>query len=224
MSICVVDRRRPYERAMVCTPCRDWLRHALADIVDYCVQLPAHIEPAVSGGPKVSGTREAQLPLVVDVLDLGMPARPATRALQARGLLGLDDDQIGTLSAATVLERIATTWADDLGHHRPEPTVASLAGWLTDRVDWACDHHLAIDEDAEEIRGLWKDLQRAVGLGGRRDGAYVIGSCPVVEPGGRPCRTQLVGFPGVTVIECPGCFTRWPREQWLWLASLVRAA
>jgi hypothetical protein len=108
-----------------------------------------------------------------------MPARHAGYALMARGQLGLDDDQIGTLSVATVLDHIAQAWADTLGHGLPAPTIASLAGWLTVRVDDACDRHPAIDEDADELRGLVRDLKRACGQA--------------------PERPKLLGVP------CPGC-------------------
>lgn len=181
--LCVVCARREYERGIVCEGCRGWLRHVLSDIATLCGELPAHIEPAVSGGPKVSGSREAALPIVVDVFDLAAPARPAGWALLARGPrgFGIDPDQIGTLSAATVLDRIARAWADTLGHRLPTSAVpGNLVNWLDVRLDDACNDHMAIDEDAEELRELRTDLRRACGTAPERPNLLRV-PCPACD-------------------------------------------
>lgn len=221
---CVICKRRYCDRPIVCDSDRAGLRHLLADILDLCVRLPGALQPGTAAGPRVSGTPEPRLPLNVEALDLSLPARAGSRALMSRGALGFDRDQVGTLSAATVLDTIARAWADTLDHGLPEPTVASLTAWLAGRVEEACDQHMAVDEDVKEIRGLRKDLQRVLAEDRVNEG-FVVGQCPTVDvETGQPCHTRLVASAGVTVIECSRCYTRWPRERWLWLAALVRAA
>lgn len=74
---CVICQRRRYERANVCDPDRSWLPKVLTEIVELYALLPANLMPGQAQGQRVSGSREAPLPLRVDPLDLGMPARAA---------------------------------------------------------------------------------------------------------------------------------------------------
>src|SRR3954470_8420835 len=49
------------------------------------------------GGARVTGSATPPVPVSLDKVDLTAPARPASWAPYARGLLGVDQDQIGTL-------------------------------------------------------------------------------------------------------------------------------
>lgn len=73
--ICVICMDVEAESGMVCDRDRIRLDRLLDDVYDLSIDLPANLERAGAGGPKVSGSREAPLPLNVDVLDLGLPAR-----------------------------------------------------------------------------------------------------------------------------------------------------
>ena len=61
------------------------------------LRLPSGTISKLGSGPRVSGSREAPLPLRVDPLDLMMPARVAA----VHDVLG---DQIGQISVASALE------------------------------------------------------------------------------------------------------------------------
>jgi len=120
----------------------------------------------VSRQARISGSREQAAPVNLDQLDLSTATRPASRALHARGVLGLDPDQVGTLSTATILDSLVRTWRDALcpDQHLPLPTVPIMVDWLAKRLDDACDRFLAIDEAADEIRELRNAMRGVLGL------------------------------------------------------------
>lgn len=156
--LCPTRGRRPdhYEQPQACPGCRVWLAGVLRDIADTYPDLADQLQPRRGGGQRVAGSREAPVPLVLDVVDLTGDARPASIAVRYRNgwsVLGGDPDQIGHLSVATELEFWVTDWALMRGKSEglPEPTVASLARWLSDRLDWAMDQHPAIDEFAAAL-------------------------------------------------------------------------
>lgn len=223
MSICVVDQRRPYERAMVCQACRDWLDRMLAEIADLWAQLPDELEPGAGGlEPRVSGSHEAPLPLRIGPLDLTMPARQGSRGPMVRGVLGLDDDQVGDLSVATELETWARDWHGTIrcGDQVPPATVAALVTWLRVWLETACDEHPGIDEFAADMARIAGRLRAVLGQTSDRKR---IGTCPVTTDG-RTCGATLTADPWIDIIECPRCSSRWDRAQWEQLGSTIRAA
>lgn len=143
---------------------------------DRQVTLVYHREPAAPIGgaapvpgqprqPRVTMTRTPPAPMPLDPVDLTAPARHATRRMHARGALGLDDDQHGHLSTATILDTWVRDWRDCLwpDHRLPAPTVPVLAAWLRDRADDAAACHPHIDDFAAEIRQLHHILRHALG-------------------------------------------------------------
>jgi hypothetical protein len=145
--------------------------------------------------PKVSGTREAPLPLRVDPLDLSMPARHGSLAVH----IGRHaTDQIGHLSVATELDGYARMWADDLGHHQPDPQVPILCEWLLNRLDWACREWMPIDEFARVLGRVYSSLRAANGE---------LDAPPV--PVDRPCDScghlSLTRPPDSRYIVCGNC-------------------
>jgi len=261
--LCVIDQRRQYERAAVCNGCRTWLDRTLVEIVELYALLPANLLPGQAHGQRVSGSREAPLPLRVDPLDLMMPAatgavhdemvpsyvivpvevdiwlratpdvndyefetvimRQRQIRVDAKGkpIMRPSDSQVGAVSVASVLDSWARDWADvrDMGETLPAPTVVELAKWLGHRTDWACDHHAAVDDYADEIRRLYGALKAAVGL--KSDRVYV-GPCPITDDKGT-CGAALTADPYLDIIRCPRCDTMWSRDKWLWLGMTIRA-
>lgn len=144
-------------------------------------------------------TAAAPVPIRIDVTDLAAPARPQTWALYARGLLGVDEDQVGTLSVATVLERLAREWATVRHESMPRTDVAHLAAWLGDRLDWACDHHPRLPDVAGEIRELHSVLVAANG--------YLAAPPKIMEARCPACGTRSLEqkYPGalITCATCP---------------------
>jgi len=162
MTLCVLQQPPHHtENGYICTPHRRPLPDILDDIARIYPLLELELGTAGSD-PHVTGSREAPLPLSVDVLDLTAEARtgaltPIGRELARRG------DQIGYLSAATTLDTWVRDWRDlrDRSEGPPEPTVPVLATWLRVRLDWAADCHSAVDEfvvDIRNLRGVLKAL------------------------------------------------------------------
>lgn len=115
-----------------------------------------------SKAPTVTGSRERPLPIRADVEDLKAPARVPEPSPAGRDW---PEDQIGYLSAATVLDQWVRAVRDQLypDHHLPPARVDELAAWLRNRVDDICDRHPAVPDLAEEIKHLRGALRSAAG-------------------------------------------------------------
>jgi hypothetical protein len=161
--ICVICQRRPYERRQVCDPCRGRLTHTVATVAHLWAQLPEAMQPGQNEAQRVTGSREAPIPLNVDVVDLSAQARnaQATDAAKAH-----PEDQIGQVAVASILDQWARDWRDEMAFAQslPVPTVPELARWLGNRVEWACDRHPAVDEFAAEMGRLRAVLRGVLGL------------------------------------------------------------
>lgn len=229
---------RVYEKANVCDPCRSRLRSLIREIDEYYDKLVDlhtavinagrwtdergdHEEPVAlvlpvgplrsdGGGQRVSGSKDAPVPVPVDWLDLLLPARTAAireppcdcnepRSDCRRGHPHLD--QIGQISVASRLESWIRDWCDARGRGEVGPirvTVHAQAMWLLNRLEWACDEHLAIDDFAHETRELASVLRRTVGASEVKPEHLDV-----------PCRRcdllDLHRLPGEDRIECGSC-------------------
>jgi len=213
--ICVCCQHREAEWPRVCNGDRQRLRDTLRQIVELYAELPAALEPGRGGGPRVSGSREAPLPLRLAALDMLGPGTPSVSDRFA--------DQVGELPPAVLLDQWVRDWVDarDQAEHVPPPVVAGLVTWLLNRLDWACDDHPAIDEFAQEITKLHRGLVTVLG---QSEGKYFIGFCPTQREDGQRCGKALTADPWIDRIACPRCRTEWPREKWKWLGSVLTDA
>jgi hypothetical protein len=156
-------RPRYVERGLVCNSDRAGLAETLTELVKLWGELTG-LPPTGVGhqgqAAKVSGSREAPVPLNLDLLDLTAPARNGSV------IVPRDHDQTGHLALPTELDVWVRDWRETraMGEHPPAPTVVGLVGWLANRLDWACDHHDAIDEFAADIRRLRKAMRRMLHL------------------------------------------------------------
>lgn len=210
MSECVVCQRRPPERPTVCEGCRRRIDGHLNEIVDLYALLPAHLERGSSGGEKVSGSREAPIPLALDVLDLSLPLRG--------GQVVHDPEpgyQVGVIPVVWTLDSWARDWQATLvpDQRLPVPTVATLAGWLRDRLHLACGKHPAIDECAEELRETVATLR---GVLGRADLRHRLPApCPDCE------MLTLYREDGAEYVECGSCHRLWSEDEYAWLVRIA---
>ena len=134
-------------------------------------------------------------------------------------------DQHGALPPLVLLDQWVQDWISyGAGDHQPVPTMSSQCGWLSVRLDWACEHHPAIDDFADELRRrVYHVLRGVLGLTEERQGSYV-GRCPMPCQGGGLCETSLWVDPYTTRICCGarGCSGEWDRSKHQWV-SLVAA-
>lgn len=212
--ICVICQRREVRTGMVCDPDRTRLARTLDEIVELYALLPEQLAPGQSAGERVSGSREAPLPLRVDPLDLTMPA-PTGRQLwtAVSDKLG---DQIGHLSVASILDSWVRDWRGSIAASgNPGTTVVELAGWLRIWLEAACQDHPAIDEFGIEMFALAAALRRTCGL---------VEPLPALLDAvcARCDNLSLHRLPGEDRIECGVCGRRLTEDEYgQWTKMLV---
>lgn len=161
---------------------------------------PAGPVPGLNPQPRVAGSHEPPAPINVGAVDLVSRARPGSLRPHARGVLGLDADQIGEVSLATALEAWVLDWraVRDRSEMQPEPTVRVMTRWLGDRMEWACDGYPELAAFAEQMRLYCSALRRALGVSERHE--YKAGvACP-------RCKLRtLWRRNGQEWIECASC-------------------
>jgi hypothetical protein len=212
----------------------------LAELPGLCEALPAaypRLQRPQINGSRVRSTPQASEPINWRPYDLALPADPRKRELAARVALGTDPEaewQDGVLSVATELDGMVRDWltyrADE---HAPAPTVTSLCRWLSHRLEWACEHHPAVDEFAGDLVELAREVRSA----GRVDSGMgtFVGRCPTeLRDGsrcGRPLRVDMVrradgdGNAGGFVVACR-CGSSWDhtKGEWVGLAAAQERA
>lgn len=197
---CAVCKRRPYERAQVCNPCRTWLTADLGQLAGLTRLLPAAVAPA-------NGT-EGGLPIRVDVIDLTL------NLCEGQPIHDPHHDQIGNLPVIAILDSWVKGWIEHRakGEHLPAPTAAILCSWLIVRTSDACDTHPAIADFAHDIRTLLATIRRVLNLERPQTVRYGA-SCP--RCGTKTLRRTL----GAQWIECGDCGRLWGEDDY---AELVR--
>lgn len=219
MAECVICQERPADPGyLTCQRCGArlgaGLRQVAGDVAELAarrlevdghawdpvsVVLPAGPVAGASSGPRSRNGGERSLPIAVDPTDLLLPVNHGARALQARGALGLDDDQVGYVSAATVLDWWAQEWAARRGENIPRVwTVPALTGWLLLRLPWALEVHPRLAEFAEQLDDLRSALWAACGKGAARP-KLMHAPCP-----GCGLLTLTQAFPE-DYIDCDHC-------------------
>jgi len=215
-AVCVICSCRQPRTGMVCDPDRGRLDRVLDEIPDLHRDVRGWLAPGQASGQRVSGSREASLPLRVDPLDLTMPA-PTGRQVWTvvHDTFG---DQVGESPAAAVLDSWVRDWTDTLAAapFRGLPIVYQLTRWLGTWLDTACDHHPAVDEFADEVFTLRATLRRTLG---RVD--------PRPERLDAPCARcdarALHRLPGEDRVECGACGRRMTEDEYRQWVGLVVA-
>lgn len=207
---------RHYDVPNVCGGCRAHMAEDLRALPEHYAQLPAVLEPARRGGQRVSGTPSRSLGVSLEPLNLLSPAGSSGNVHDPYG------DQHGPLPALVVLDQWVSDWSDTRGQgeHLPAATVTSLTLWLAHRLEWACDHHPAIDDYAGEVSAM----ARTVALIARADRGRgePVGRCPVLLRDDTRCGTTLRVDPYADVIACHRCGSSWHRRKSEYIKLKVR--
>lgn len=190
----------------------------LAEVVELHAELD--LTKGSATGERVSGSRTPPLPLRVDPLDLGMPAR-------IQSVHDPYGDQVGEISIASTLDLWARDWQTHWWATLPPPTVDNLAQWLLERLDDACNLHGAIDDFAFELNDRLRRLRPRA----PRPELKTNVPCPRCE------HAALYRMPGSDRIECgtcPALLTMDEYERWVglcaapeympWVREVLRAA
>lgn len=220
---CPTYGRAPREvnTPQVCDGDRLRLRDELAEIPDLAALTPSRIALEPGNGPKVSGSRERPSPLNLTALGVLQP--PYRRGLRADGTIhGNVEDQIGIPQPVVVLDQWVRDWIDvrGMGESAPRPDLASVVGWLLNRLDWAMDEHPAIEEFALEIKTIVRALR---GITREHDKGESAGLCPARLRDDTRCNARLTVDPYLTAepISCRRCGSSWERRNGGWI-TLVR--
>lgn len=218
-AACVVcgNPRRIPNRPPVCDGCRARLVSQLRELPELYALLPAVLARPGGSAEKVSGTREAPVPLSLDVVDLLAESRRPNPTAEARSH---PDDAVGGLSVASALDEWVRDWraARSKGEGLPVPTVAALSGWLRVRLDWACDQHPAIGEFATEIRHIAASLRTTLAL--RRHVDRLEAPCPTCDM--RALYREVDPVRGAAdYIRCGGCGRLWTPDEYARLAVIL---
>lgn len=129
---CVLCQRASVAHTQVCDPCRETLDWRLGDIVELYALLPDLLEPGADAGrPKVSGSRDAPLPVRLDVLTLTGPGDDAHDVEEVESQLC----QVGSWPVQVMLR----SWEADIRHTRAlaDPDqLAPLAALMAGQLRW----------------------------------------------------------------------------------------
>jgi ribosomal protein L37AE/L43A len=211
---CPVCAKREARYPQVCDVCRARLASQLWELSDLYSIASAALIPGSRAGQRVSGSRERGLPLSAGVMDLLTPVirLGGWPVDSTRDIVG---DQTGRVPVAVVLDSWVRDWIDvrAMREARPQPVVADMRQWLVNRLGWACDHHPAVDEFADEITCELFALRAVLNVSRRKIRLKEpCPSCGMV--------LSLVRDPGGgKIVECQNCGEAW--DDPVWLASVL---
>lgn len=196
-TCCSRDLRHDELDRVACRLCQDRADENLAGLPGLYARLGDVLAPERSGGPVVSGSRNAPLPLRLEPL-----------SLMARG------------GIVTILQSWQTDWHEHLGwrHPRwqggPEQQLADTVRALRNNLEWAASSHPAFSEFTYEVGSLRRQCERQIS--GERPERRIAVQCPC----GGVLRVT-VSTPGA---RCAGCGEQYAREDVLELPLAERTA
>jgi len=192
---------------VVCRVCEDRAREQLDQLLKWHAQLPAKLLPGAGRGDqtgRVTGaTRSAPLPVVLGPLNLIGPGGMVAQ------LQTVEDDW-----------RRALGWTVQPWRGSAAQTLPHVHRFLLNTLGWACSGYADVADDLAAVRRL--HLQVDTVINGAKDPQVPIGTCPVMSQAGVACGERLRVSPFALRIQCPGCGTRWDRDQWLALGAAMR--
>jgi hypothetical protein len=204
MSACTVCLRDLYENELghqACRPCTDRADAnlaALAGTDGLYARLTDSLQPgSSSGGPAVSGSRTAPLPVRLDPLSLA-----------ARG------------GVITVLQTWLIDWHETLGYRHPrwdgdlQQQLDQVVQRLRVLLPWAAEAHGAFAEFANEIGTLRRQCETATG--GEKPPRRIGVSCTC----GRTLKVTL----DTAGVRCPDCSAQYGHSEALRLPLAERRA
>lgn len=200
-SVCHCDLYETELGHQACRPCTnrtDRDLRALAGPDGLYARLADSLHPGSgSGGPAVSGSRTAPLPVRLDPLSLA-----------ARG------------GVVTILQTWLIDWHDLLGYGHPrwdgdlQQQLDQVIGRLRVLLPWAAESHGAFDEFSRELASLVRQCQTATG--GEKPPRRIGVSCSC----GHTLRVTL----DTAGVRCPACSTQYGHSEALRLPLAERRA
>jgi hypothetical protein len=205
MTACPLCRRPAEDRH---ARCRQAVDDRLRQIPGLYRLLAAVLEPGSATTARVSGSRTPPIPARVEPLSLrgrgGIIAILATWETDWRERRGLPP-----VPARAGVEQLLTG----------DQAVDDVSAFLRAHLDWAIDHHPAVDAFAGEVREIVDSCYQAVGA---RNDLMRVGRCPTVDDDSETtCGQILYADPYAHTIRCTRCNADWPRARWLILGQTL---
>ncbi|WP_084961448.1 hypothetical protein [Thermoactinospora rubra] len=127
---------------LICLVGKSRLRRDFSDLPTVARWLAAHIAPGTTGGERVSGSREAPVPVRLDVLSMLHHVHDPGR------------DQTGPPSIPATLKSWIRLICEHRGLGYPMlPDIAAMCSWLLTHVEWAAARPW-IGDFMDEVAGL----------------------------------------------------------------------
>lgn len=171
--------------------------------------LPSSPTPSPSNQPRVTGSRERQLPISAERIDLLLPVVPGY-------VRDLRHDQVGHHSVATVINEWVAEWHDRWYYHEryPPTTASGLIDWILapPRLQRVCQAAEALADLADELRSLRSRLRYALGEAEKKPVIMWGVSCPRCQ---LVSQLQLDQEDPDHYRECGNCGLLLSREEYL---------
>ncbi|MFG2618047.1 hypothetical protein ACGFXC_10505 [Streptomyces sp. NPDC048507] len=197
---CTACSRRSAVPRVLCWPCVDRARRYLAELPVLHDALAVALVPGSGEQQRVSGSREAPLPCVLDVLSLRGPG----------GMADILTEWLEAVHEARELGR--PRW-------RGRDRVREVCQRLDDHMSW-----IALDfaAGAADLLAELKTLSTAARSLAFPERARVpLGVCPLDAEGGQPCGGSLQGSLTSGTVRCSTCRTVWPPTHLLLLGRML---
>ncbi|WP_406431576.1 hypothetical protein [Streptomyces sp. NBC_01589] len=151
-AVCGRDSNLP----RTCRPCRNRIRGVLLALPEAVVQtwMARHRVQRGNSSERVSASKEAPLPLRLDVLSLLGPSGDEVLS---------GEDQEGPVPVVGILNAWADLVAEQTRQSPVGHTVSTLTQFLLDHVEWACRQEWVADF-AAELKKLLKTLRQVSGI------------------------------------------------------------
>ena len=181
---CIICRTALFddEQGFACRPCIERIDRqlrALAGPEGLYARLSAQLAPgAGNGGPAVSGSRTAPVPLRLEVLNLMTAGGPVLGPLETWVRDWETQGRADMCEAGTLQQR-----------------VDHAVGTLRFNLAWAAANHPAVDEFAREVHLAWRQCERQI------TGERPARTVPVACPCGQVLRVTL----DTAGAQCGGC-------------------
>jgi len=133
-----------------------------------------------------------------------------------------DGDQYGPVNPIEILWSWARDWRTyrHVGEVGPEPDLVSVVTWLRNRVDWAADHHPAIDDFADEVYEALTGLREVLNV--RRYTQRYREPCPRCDT--KALYREVDPERGASAwVQCGQCGNLWRESEFARLSVILDA-
>lgn len=122
-------------------------------------------------------------------------------------------DQVGDIDPVEKLWSWTRAWAEvrAVGEAGPNPDLPSVVAWLRARLDWAAEHHPAVDDFVTEVREIVDTLRERLSI--RRHVQRFTEPCPRCDTVALWRELDPDKDPRRAWVQCGSCGNLWREEE-----------